>query len=314
MHSFKPLVSVVVITFNSAQYIIETLESIKNQVYDHIELVISDDCSHDATTSLCRQWLAENKDRFVHTNLLEASKNTGIPGNCNRGLNASGGEWIKIIAGDDALEKDTLKNYIEFAVAHTGIEVIFSDMQAYSNTFTPERMVQLVSNRSEKFNRNTCTAQEQFEILLRANCINSPTVMLKKSVILRVGGFDTAFRFLEDWPMWLALTKAGIRMHYLNTVSVKYRVHAQSVQGLALKDQYKSKVEMDVDKMFREKYVNELSFLESKARLMMINQDALIIRYLGNRNNKFISVLAKVIGFFPSMILKRCKRKYLSAE
>jgi hypothetical protein len=77
------------------------------------------------------------------------------------------------------------------------------------------------------------------------------------------------------------------------------------------KVQYKSRVEIDVDKMFLEKYLKNLSFIESKAKMMMICQNAFIIRHLGNRKNKFISVLAKVIGLLPSMILKHCERKYI---
>ena len=53
-----PLVSVVVITYNSAKFVIETLESVKSQTYKNIELIISDDCSTDDTVERCRLWLA----------------------------------------------------------------------------------------------------------------------------------------------------------------------------------------------------------------------------------------------------------------
>ena len=51
------LVSVVVITYNSEKYILETLESIKTQSYKNLELIISDDCSKDDTVMICRDWL-----------------------------------------------------------------------------------------------------------------------------------------------------------------------------------------------------------------------------------------------------------------
>ena len=92
-----PLVSVVVITYNSAQYVLETLNSIKEQSYSNIELIISDDCSKDKTVEICRDWLAKNKEKFVRTELITVEKNTGTSANINRGIKASKGKWIKSI-------------------------------------------------------------------------------------------------------------------------------------------------------------------------------------------------------------------------
>ena len=55
MNNKFPLVSVVIITYNSEKTIIETLESIKNQTYKNIELIISDDFSKDNTVEICKQ-------------------------------------------------------------------------------------------------------------------------------------------------------------------------------------------------------------------------------------------------------------------
>lgn len=65
------LVSICVLTYNSSEYIIETLDSIKNQNYQNIELIISDDCSFDNTVILCTQWINLNRDRFVRVELIE---------------------------------------------------------------------------------------------------------------------------------------------------------------------------------------------------------------------------------------------------
>ncbi len=55
--SRETLVSIVVITYNSAKFILETLESSKAQTYKNIELIISDDCSTDNTVEICQQWI-----------------------------------------------------------------------------------------------------------------------------------------------------------------------------------------------------------------------------------------------------------------
>ena len=100
MHDDQPLVSIVVITYNSSKYVLETLESAKEQSYQNLELIISDDCSFDDTVAICRNWIAKNKERFVRIELLSVDKNTGIPANCNRGVKVAKGEWVKLIAGE----------------------------------------------------------------------------------------------------------------------------------------------------------------------------------------------------------------------
>ena len=103
MENSKPIVSIIVITYNSSKYVLETLKSALNQTYNNIELIISDDCSTDNTISICQNWLDENKYRFVDVKIVANKNNNGIPANCNRGINASTGDWIKLVAGDDVL-------------------------------------------------------------------------------------------------------------------------------------------------------------------------------------------------------------------
>ena len=88
MSKEQPLVSVPVVTYNSANTILETLESIKAQTYPNIELIISDDCSTDNTIELCLEWLELYKERFTRTEVLTVEKNTGVSANVNRCWNA----------------------------------------------------------------------------------------------------------------------------------------------------------------------------------------------------------------------------------
>ena len=64
MQEGNPLVSIIVITYNSSKYVLETLESAKAQTYQNIELIVTDDCSNDNTVEICRKWIEENKERF----------------------------------------------------------------------------------------------------------------------------------------------------------------------------------------------------------------------------------------------------------
>ena len=88
----NPLVSVIVITYNSSNTVIETLDSIAAQTYKDIELIISDDCSKDDTVKRIKLWIEEHKDFFVNCRIITTEENTGTVKNLNRGVKASKGE------------------------------------------------------------------------------------------------------------------------------------------------------------------------------------------------------------------------------
>ena len=58
------IVTIIVATYNSSKYVLETLESIKNQTYPHLSLIITDDCSTDDTVDICKKWVGLNESRF----------------------------------------------------------------------------------------------------------------------------------------------------------------------------------------------------------------------------------------------------------
>ena len=88
-----PLVTVGIATYNSSEFILETLESIYSQSYPNIELIISDDASSDDTMQKVKKWLATDnrRDRFTNVKLLEFKENTGVSANANRILKVSTG-------------------------------------------------------------------------------------------------------------------------------------------------------------------------------------------------------------------------------
>lgn len=126
--TINPLISVVIITYNSSKYILETLESIKAQSYKNIELIVSDDCSTDNSVELSTKWINENRDRFTNAKIITTPVNTGISANCNRGLRECTGEWIKILSGDDILLKNSIKDNFNYASEHPEASFIFSNV------------------------------------------------------------------------------------------------------------------------------------------------------------------------------------------
>lgn len=220
----NPLVSIIVITYNSTKYVLETLESAKNQTYQNLELIITDDGSKDDTVAICRAWLQAHAERFVRTKLITVEKNTGIPANCNRGLEASEGEWVKFIAGDDALLPDCISANVEICL-RKHCEVLQTNMHYYNDTFDPASYTGLSKLEDDIFFKTT-DPKQQHEIILYKNKVAAPSIFIKKSVLTALQGFDESIPLFEDWPFWIKATKNGFGIQASDIATVNYRVHS----------------------------------------------------------------------------------------
>lgn len=287
MEELKPMVSIIVITYNSAKYVLETLESAKTQTYQNIELIISDDDSTDNTIQICKDWLAQNKSRFVRTELITVEKNTGIPANCNRGIKAAQGKWVKFIAGDDILSTDCISSNINYLIISPGIDVLFSKMQFFSirdGVFIPGK-VSPTMNEFQWFFNESISAKGQHRKLLVTYFIPTPTSFIRRVIFERVGFFDERFSLIEDYPFWLKLTQNNIKLFIMDKLTIYYRVHSESVfngdlsKGALVKEEYLR------NEIWREEYL--YPFYSQFGKLRHRYHYKICHLFSERRNNKF---------------------------
>lgn len=226
-----PLVSIIVVTYNSSPFVVETLESAKVQTYKNIELIISDDCSTDDTVALCKEWLRENSAHFVRTQLITESKNTGIAGNLNRGIKASQGQWIKGLAGDDVLKDHCIDTYVRYITSNPEVRFVHAAADIYSEQITVDRFLSHSNSGYQPLHNNNTAADAQFRVLLTHAHLSAPTTFIKRDIFEEVGLYDETIPMLEDWPMWLRITRAGIRLYYLDECTINYRIRSHSLSN-----------------------------------------------------------------------------------
>lgn len=222
-------VTIAIAAYNAADFIVEALESVYSQTYVRIHLIISDDCSSDETVSITKIWLNQERvqNRFLSIQLLTVPVNTGVSANCNRIIRAAKTHWIKFHAGDDLLLPDCIADNMGYIAQQDAAQVLFSQIKVYQDTFEEHNYQRTTP---EYFPDNlfypTFNAQKQFEILLQSDRIHyTPSYFFNKQALAQVGNYDEDNRLVEDYPMWLKLTKAGIRLHYFHTPTVGYRIH-----------------------------------------------------------------------------------------
>lgn len=224
----NPLVSVPVITYNSSEYIIEGLESIKAQTYKNIELIISDDCSTDNTVQLCREWLAENKDRFVRTLLVTSEKNTGVAANCNRAIAPCRGEWIKMLSGDDKFLPYTIQGYIDYVSVHSQVNICFAKLALICNK---HNNCEIAVNTYEKYYypRLKLPRKKQYLENLKQLIVPAPGIFYKKALYNKIGGFDENYPFCEEDPFMLKIYDEGEYIYFIDKKLYVYRINESSL-------------------------------------------------------------------------------------
>jgi hypothetical protein len=107
----KPLVTVITVTYNSALYVRDAIESVLAQTYDHFELIIGDDCSTDDTWKIIQEY---KDDRII---AYRNEKNIGEYPNRNKAISKTSGKYLTFIDGDDILYPHALAIYTEQAEA-----------------------------------------------------------------------------------------------------------------------------------------------------------------------------------------------------
>jgi alpha-1,3-rhamnosyltransferase len=219
-----PLVSVAVITYNSSKYVLETLESIKAQTYQNIELIISDDCSTDNTMQQCKNWCEQNKKRFARIQYVEVEQNTGVSANCNRAEDASEGEWVKLIAGDDMLLPNCITDFMDYVQTHNDVVYVFGKVKYLG---------QQLKNEIDYSFYQTNNPEEQLRKIVIGTFIPACTCFYNRVRSRREGlRYDERIPMFEDTPRWINAIKKGFLLRLVDKEVCVYRVgHNESLSS-----------------------------------------------------------------------------------
>lgn len=229
----SPLVSVAVLCYNSSSTILETLDSIYIQTYSPIELIVSDDCSTDNTIEIVEQWIDSHRDRFVRAIILKPAHNTGQSANYNRAFDACEGEWIKEIDGDDKLTTTCIEDLIKYVKKeHPDAVYVFGRIKAFGGN---EHERTFVENQLFDYTFFQKSPKEQLRFLIHErNCVPSPGSFYNRQAMKEIGfRCDERIPYLEDYPKWINLLKAGVKYNFMDKVVAEYRVDSGISNGIA---------------------------------------------------------------------------------
>ena len=217
-----PLVSVICVNFNQADYIEEAVSSVFNQTYKNIELIIVDDNSIDNS----KETIDKIKTLHPGITIIMLKTNSGICKAFNSGFHISKGEYIIDFAADDVLLPERIKE---------GVEKLQEKGNEYGVNFTNAAFINETSQTTGyhfKINNRGITQEhvpegEIYKDLLEKYFICAPSMMTRRSVMETLNGYDENLLY-EDFDFWVRSAKIT-KYCFTNKILVHKRIHHDSL-------------------------------------------------------------------------------------
>ncbi len=209
-----PKVSVVIPTYNRAHLLPECIESVLAQSFRDFEIIVIDDGSTDNTPEIVSAFPV----KYVW------QENQRLPGARNRGVELARGEYVAFLDSDDTMLRHALERGVEVLGGHP--EAGFSYGQAYL-VDENGRIFGLEKPRSKQSSVREGW-EEMKDYLLFGNHVTESTLMVRRSCLEEVGGFDVAFRSgSSGLEFWVRLAKRQA-VAYIAEPLAKFRFHSQN--------------------------------------------------------------------------------------
>ncbi|MHA1357606.1 MAG: glycosyltransferase [Candidatus Helarchaeota archaeon] len=188
--SEKPLVSVIIPTYNRRELLSRAIKSVLRQSYQEFELIIVDDGSSDGTQEVIQQF---SDPRIKYMKLEE---NQGQPAALNRGIRASQGTYVAFLDDDDELLSSMLES---------GVKII---NQASENTgFVVGRGLKVRQGKVTFFNEKEVDRKNLFKAQLQYCAVPLAGAIIKRSCFEKVGYLNEKLILGNDWEFMLRLLR-----------------------------------------------------------------------------------------------------------
>jgi glycosyltransferase involved in cell wall biosynthesis len=201
-----PLVSIVTPTYNQGEFLAATLDSMLAQDYPHIEYLVLDDGSTDATPEVLRRY--DGRVRW------ERQVNMGQSRTLNKGWALSRGEYIGYLSSDDLLRPNAISTLVRALEEHPEVSVAYCDFD-------------LIDAQGRKTGHVQTPDYDRRQMVEDLICQPGPGALFRRSVFDKAGGWNESLRKIPDFEFWLRASRIGPFLRVPQTLA-DYRVHEES--------------------------------------------------------------------------------------
>jgi glycosyltransferase involved in cell wall biosynthesis len=300
-----PLVSVIVPVYNVEQYLDECLNSIRQQTYKNIEIIVVEDCSTDNSLNTLTKHLEDPRVK-----LIQHEKNSGLSAARNTGIDAANGDYIMFVDSDDIVHLSLIELCVKYAIVNDA-DLITYDFKAFEDgiKLSPQLDLSDVNNSKVLEQREAYFDQQHFAWLkfIRASLVKS------KSIYFPIG------LYYEDWPFHWELGLVANKKYHIPAELLLYRQRKTSITGSSgkkLLDLFKihglvlNLLEQHKVVSLKEKFANKVKMsqwgilvrIDENLLSQALNDTKKINKILKNKNYKYdLNIRIWIINFIVSL-------------
>lgn len=242
-------ISVIIPTHNRPESLSKAVRSILKQKTPPKELIVVDDGSEPPVSPQIFSVFKNSLDVRLLRNEVSKGGNYAR----NKGIIEATGEWVAFLDDDDVFMPEKIEEVTRALSNHSSIGLLYHTAE-----------INLINEkiRYKSGVSNVSSTQNPLSALLIRNFIGGTSmVVAKRRMLIELGGFDETMPALQDWEMWIRVTKAGKRLVYLNKALTKY-VHNTGQQSITINQEKVNKAY----EMLKYKYANDYAELSEKER------------------------------------------------
>ena len=291
--SGAPKVSVVIPLYNKEDHIAAAIQSVLDQDFTDLEVIVVNDGSTDGSAQAVQPFLG----RIVY----EKQPNSGPSAARNHGIQLARGEFIAFLDADDEWLADKLAGQAAYLESHP--EVMWCGTNVYVDSGQGLNPNETFANWNGQAGLEWETIDDWFLAMIQENVILTSGVVVSRSVFQEVGGFDTNIPAGQDMELWIRIASHFPRYGYCRQPLVRYNSHIPGCISLAGGKKYASML------TYLGKHVNRIQadgVGESNYKTFVISKLHKLIRESLITGHKAIA--KRAIKTFPDGCMVRQKR------
>ncbi len=203
------LVSIVVPTYNQAKYLEESIESILNQDYPNIELIVLNDGSTDETAKILTKYRGNDKVKY------DSHANMGQAATLNKGWHLASGKYLGYLSSDDVIHRECVRQIVDLLRENPKY------ICAYPNS-------SLIDKNSRIVRARVCKPFSLEELIVKQECYIGPGALFRREAFELFGGWNPSLRLGPDREYWMRLSSIG-EFAFIDEVLAGYRYHSGSI-------------------------------------------------------------------------------------
>ncbi|MET3046180.1 glycosyltransferase family 2 protein [Flavobacterium covae] len=213
-----PLVTVICLCYNHAAFVTKALDSVINQSYKNIELLIADDASQDESVAIIKKWI----ENYPHVFFMVNKNNLGNTKTFNKLLKQAKGKYIIDLAADDVLTSGCIKKQVDtfLNTTYKNLALVYGNLEIIDEKDNHLEYYYSVSSNKKVIKRPP-SGYIYISLLAGKEKMCSVSSMIKSEVLKSLGGYDELLAY-EDFDIWIRASKS-FEFEFIDEILVQKR-------------------------------------------------------------------------------------------